>query len=303
MFRHTLSLLLCTLSIGVARAQSANDPAPKASPSKLYSRISGLFEGDLPQLDLPGTYKLKFRPHFGDLTRRDYMRVDAGLRWAYNDNFELSSEALVYFTHGLGGSSADGYGIGRLRAGSKYVFEHWPKTNYETSLALNVEVPTGHPPIDMIDGNYHFAPSLVVQHNWITRPRLTTFAGTGLDILGRSRSQGTYGTNQPHDHSMSVTVGGLYDMGQIKWTLTGTYATTALVTRHTENFYYFQPGMLWYVPSRFTFNSKTQWIVGLSARGTWGPDGFDFGLNSRLRAEITFRQFMDKIRGREKAKP
>ena len=79
--------------------------------------------------------------------------------------------------------------------------------------------------------------------------------------------------------------------------MTGTYATTAEITRHAENFYYLQPGMLWYVPSRYTFHSKTQWIVGLSARTTWGPDGFDFGLNSRLRAEITFRQVMEKIRG------
>ena len=220
------------------------------------------------------------------------MRLDAGTRWALSDKFELTAEALAYFGYGSGDA---GYGIGRIRLGSKYIFEHWPFRNYETSLAITGQIPTGHPPVDMTDGSYHFAPTLVVQHNWFSRPRLTTFAGVGADIIGRSTVDGTFDTNQPHDHAISFIAGAVYDMGQIKWTMTGTYATTSYITRHSNNFYYLQPGMLWYVPSRFTFHSKTQWIVGLSARGTWGPDGFDFGLNSRLRAEITFRQLMEKF--------
>jgi hypothetical protein len=310
MIRRTLpTLLLFALIAGPSWAQSAAtseaSQTQKASdePPQFISRINGLFNGDLPQLDLPGTYKLILRPHFGDLVRRDYMRFDAGLRWALNDNFELTSEASAYFTHGLGGSSADGYGIGRIRLGSKYIFERWPLRGYETSFTINAEIPTGHPPIDMTDGNYHFAPTVVVQHDWTSRPRLTTFGGIGLDIVGRSKVAGTYGTNEPHDHSVSFTAGAIYDLGQIKWTLTGTYATTAGITRHAENFYYFQPGMLWYVPSRFTFHSRTQWIVGLSASTSYGPDGFDFSLSSRLRAEITFRQFMDKIHVRSKPSP
>lgn len=307
--RRILPLVVfLTLAASHAWAQTVSPPEtgaanPRAEPTKLFSRINGLFNGDLPQLDLPGTYKLILRPRFGDLIRRDYMRVDTGMRWALNKKFELTSEASVFFTHGLGGSSEDGYGIGRVRVGSKYIFEHWPLRNYETSLSLNIEVPTGRPPIDMTDGNHHFAPAFVVQHNWTSRPRVTTFGGVGLDILGRSNVPGTYGTNQPHDSSFSFTSGGLYDMGQIKWTMTGTFATTAAISDNSENFFYLQPGMLWYVPKKFTFRSKAQWIVGLSARTTWGPDGFDFGTNSRLRGEITFRQVMDRIRSRSKSTP
>jgi hypothetical protein len=301
MFRRTLSFLLLILSANAAWAQTSTGtdeqhPGTPPEPARLFSRINGLFNGDLPQLDLPGTFKLILRPHFGDFIRRDYARLDAGTRWALNEHLELTSEASVYFAHGLGGSNADGYGVGRVRLGSKYIFERWPLPNYETSLTINAEIPTGHPPIDMTDGNYHLAPAVVVQHNWISRPKVTTFGGMGADIVGRSTVRGTWGTNQPHDHSVSFTAGAIYDVGQLKWTISGTFATTAGITRHNDNFYYLQPGVLWYVPSRFTFHSKTQWIVGLSARTTWGPDGFDFGLNSRLRAEITFRQVMDKIR-------
>lgn len=273
----------------------AGNRATPEEPPRLFSRLNGLFNGDLPQLDLPGTFKLILRPHVGDLIRRDYMRLEAGTRWALNEHFELTSEASVYFTHGLGGSTADGYGVGRIRLGSKYIVERWPLPEEETSFTFNIEIPTGHPPIDMTDGNYHFSPTVVVQHNWASRPRVTTFGGYGLDILGRSNVRGTYGTNQPHDNSTSLIAGAVYDMGQIKWTLTATYATTALITRHTENFYYLQPGILWYVPSKFTFHSRTQWIVGLGASTTWGPDGFDFGTSSKLRAEITFRQVLDTI--------
>ena len=293
--RHPFLLLALGFLTCSAWAQTQPDPSAPAQPAPtVLSRISGLFNGDLPQLDPPGTFKLILRPHFGDLVRRDYMRVETGLRWALTDNFELNSDASVFFTHGFGDSA--GYGIGKLRFGSKYVFENWPRSEFETSLGLNIELPVGHPPVDMTDGHYHYSPTVVVQHHSDKNPHLTTFGGAGLDLISDSHIPGTWGSNQPHDDSVSFTGGGIYDVGQLKWTLTANYATTALISNHPKQFFYLQPGVLWYVPSKFTFHSKTQWIVGLSARTTWGPDGTDFSLNARLRAEITFRQIMEKIR-------
>jgi hypothetical protein len=297
MLRRTIQLVALGLLAVRVCAQSAPAPNPANKDRPFFSRVSGLFGGDLPQLDPPGTMKLILRPHFGDLVHNEYMRVDTGLRWALNDDFELSSEASVFFTHGLKNSAdSAGSGIGKLRFGSKYVFERWPRFDYETTLALNIDLPVGHAPIDMTDGHNHFAPNVVVQHSWRRWPRLTTFGGMGLDLVSNSPVAGRWGTNQPHENSASVTAGGVYDLGQIKWTYTTTYATTAGLGKHTDHFLYVQPGLLWYVPRKFTFHSKTQWIVGLSARTSWGPDGLDFSLSSRLRAEITFRQVMDKMR-------
>lgn len=63
-----------------------------------------------------------------------------------------------------------------------------------------------------------------------------------------------------------------------------------------EHFFSIRPSVLWWVPRRFTLNSKTQWIVGFGARSTWGPDGYEFSTGSRVRAEITFRQALQKVR-------
>lgn len=298
MLRRFIQLftLVLVAQPGWAQTQPAPESPAPAEARHFFARINGLFSGDLPQLDQPGAMKIIFRPHFGDLVRRDYLRVDTGLRWALGEDFEISGGAAAFFTHGLGDSA--GYGIGKLRAGSKYVIQHWPHPSDETSLELNFDLPVGHPPLDMTDGHNHVTPTVVMQHFWTRAPRLTTFGGLGVDVVSDSSVLGRFGTNQPHDDTISVTTGGVYDAGQLKWTLTGIFATSALITSHSERYYLLQPGLLWYVPRKYTFHSKTQWILGLNANASWGPDGFDLSLGSRVRAEITFRQVMAKLRAR-----
>jgi len=301
--RHLLSVLLLTLTLPAALAQTA--PAgtgPSAhEQAAVPSGIRGLFDFDLPTIDPPGTMKLILHPHIGDFVRHDYMRLDAGLLWALNDHFEIRPEGTVYFTHGLGGSSADGYGIGELRLGSKYILRGWPDADFETSVFMNIQVPVGSPPADMTDGFNHYAPGFLVQHHSLKYAKITTFAGAGLDLVSDSNIAGTPVRNQPVDDSMNFTAGVIYDLGQVKWTLSATYATTAVLGDATENFYYLRPSLLWYVPKKYTFNYETQWIIGLGLRASWGPDGTEFSSSSRVRAEITFRQFMDKMRGKPAA--
>lgn len=298
---HRLALLLILLAGPHLHAQSAppaeNISAPQDS---LVTKVRGLFDFDLPDIDPPGTVKLTFHPHVGDLVRRDYLRVDTGFRWAVNDRFEISPEAAVYLTHGLGGGDG-GYGIGELRLGSKYILRGWPDPDFETSLFLNVEVPVGSPPVDLTDGLDHIAPGFLVQHHSARNPRVTTFAGAGLDFVAASGVAGTPVRNQPLDDSMNFTAGAIYDLGQFKWTLTATYATTAGLGRVTDHFFYLRPNLIWYVPRKFTLNSKTQWLLGLGVRASWGPDGSEISIPTRVRAEITFRQVMENMRTRRKA--
>jgi hypothetical protein len=298
MFRQSFLILLTALAAATASAQSVSASQTDPERRPILSRVSGIFD-DLPQFDIPGTIKLTVRPHFGDFVHRDYLRTELGLRWSLNENFEISSDASVFITHGL--RDRAGNGIGKVRLGSRYVIEDWPKRDYDTSLAVNSEAPVGHPPVDMTDGNYHLTPSFIVQHNWARNRRITTFAGLGFDFMDPSSIRGTFGTNQPHEDSVNGTVGAIYDLGQLKYTMAATYATTAWLGEDTKHFFYLQPGVQWYVPSRFTFHSKTQWIASFGIRTSWGPDGFDVSLGNRLRAEITFRQVMDKIREGAKA--
>jgi hypothetical protein len=305
--RLLLSVLLVLAVAVAARAQAAAEPAGnlQTTPEQrtLSMRVRGLFDFDLPTIDPPGTVKLTLHPHFGDLVRRDYMRVDTGFRWAVNDHFEISPEACVYFTHGFrGGDGEGGYGIGEVRLGTKYILRGWPDPDFETSVFANIEVPTGSPPVNLTDGFNHFAPGFLVQHHASHNPRLTTFAGAGLDLVSDSGIPGTPVQNQPLDDSMNFTAGAIYDLGEFKWTLTTTYATTAGLGDATEHFFYVRPNLLWYVPRKFTFNSKTQWLLGLGVRASWGPDGTQLSFYNRVRAEITFRQVMEKIRPRNGTK-
>jgi len=293
-------ILLVALDAGTGRAQTApvagTAPAPLEASNEIPSGIRGLFDFDLPTIDPPGTMTLVLHPHLGDLVRRDYMRVDGGVKWALNDHFEIRPEATVYFTHGLGGSSADGYGVGEVRLSTKYVLRGWPDRDYETSVFFNMEIPVGSPPVDLTDGLNHYAPGFLTQHKSMRWPKLTTFSGAGLDLVADSPIQGTPVRNQPLDDSMNFTVGAIYDLGQVKWTLSATYATTAGLGDITQHFYYLRPSVLWYLPKKYTFHSDTQWIIGLGLRASHGPDGTEFSVNNRVRAELTFRQVIDKVR-------
>ncbi|HEX2861193.1 MAG TPA: hypothetical protein VHN79_06120, partial [Lacunisphaera sp.] len=182
-----------------------------------------------------------------------------------------------------------------------YILHGWPTSNKETSLTLNIERPVGDPPVDLTDGLNHFAPGFLVQHHSTRNYKLTTFFGAGLDLVSVSDVAGTPVRNQPLDDSLNFTAGVIYDLGQVKWTLTATYATTAGLADATEHFYYLRPNVLWYVPRKYTFNSKTQWILGLGLRASHGPDGTELSFSNRVRAEITFRQVIDKIRRKPEA--
>lgn len=289
-----LALFAVTATAAFAQLVPADSVTPPEHRS-FYSRIQGLFDFDLPDIDPPGTMKLIVHPHFGDLVRRDYMRVDTGFRWAINKHFEITPAAAVYFNHGLS-NAHDGYGVGAVRLGVKYVIPAWPAPTMETSLTLGVDRPVGAAPIDMTDGLNHLTPAFIIQHRSREHWKWTTFAGIGLDLVSKSDVAGTPVRNQPLDDSSNYTVGVIYDLGQLRYNLTATYATTAGLGDETHNFYYLKPSVFWYVPKKYTFNSKTQWTIAVGARVSWGPDGSEISFSNRVRAEITFRQVMEKIR-------
>ena len=300
--------LLCLLPLGLAAQQPDALPEPvppatgpaqgPAAPSQsvgLMTRVRGLFDIDLPNLNPPGTFELVFNPHVSDLVRRGYLRTTGGLRWTVNDHLSFDAEADTYVNTRQQAVSY-GYGVGQARGGVKYVFMQWPKPEFETSVGFDTSIPVGHPPIDMTDGLNHFTPNFVVQYHPPTHPRWTTFAGTSVDLLYASTVRGTIGQNLPHDDSIAFNGGAVYDMGQLKWTLQTTYTTTAVISNRPENFFDVRPSVLWFVPRRFTLNYKTQWVLGLGVHASWGPDGFYLNTNGRIRAEITFRQFLQNIR-------
>src|SRR6187551_1441977 len=304
LYRFALIALLALAGLSgpaqVVTSDVAGQPATDTRP--FYARIPGMFPFDLPDIDPPGTVKLILHPRFGDLLRRDYIRVDAGFRWAISNRFEFSPEARFYLTHGLGDTD-DGYGVGEIRLGSKYVLPKWPRADMDTSLTLAAYAPIKDAPLDLTDGFNHLTPGMLVQHHLIHHPKWTVFGGAGMDLIDQSDVAGTPVFNQPLEDSMNFTAGAIYDLGQIKWTLTTTYATTAWLGDETNHFLYVTPNVMWHVPKKWMLNSKTQWILVLGCRFSFGPDGTEISTSSRVRAEITFRQVMEKFRKKAPVKP
>lgn len=308
MIRHRLNFLPVALALGffsgLHAEEAAHEPAAPAENvtaaqhTGIFERIRGLFDVDLPRLDPPGTFRIKFSPRFGDLARRDYIRLPTGIIWSLNDRLGFNVEGEAYATHGFGGSGAKStYGVGLLRVGGKYLIPQWPTKEFEASVGLDIACPVGSPPIDLTDGRNHYTPSLVIQHHDEAHPRWTEFAGFNADFVTLSHVTGQLSTNTPADDSVSFTGGAIYDMGQLKWTLQATYTTTLFISSVDDNFFTVRPSVLWFVPRRMTFNSKTQWILGFGARATWGPDGYEFSTGTRVRAELTFGQAIRKLRG------
>lgn len=302
--RRLVLLLVPLLAVALLRAA---DPAPAPGrpdaaatagpePASLFGwRIGGLFDIDLPRFDPPGTFRLQFNPRFADLIRRDYLRVPTGLRWTVNDRTELYAEAEAFATHGLDDDTSAGYGIGELRGGVRHLFRDFPWPGYETSAGLNLEFPVGDPPFGLTDGRNHVSPYVVTERRLPAHPKWTVFTGLSADFVATSSVPLALGRNATQDDSVSLNAGATYDLGQVKWTLQTTYTTT-VISGIDEHFLTIRPSVLWWVPRRFTFNSATQWIVGFGARSTWGPDGYEFSTGSRVRAEITFRQAIQRVR-------
>ncbi|MFI5337644.1 MAG: hypothetical protein ACHQ5A_12725, partial [Opitutales bacterium] len=281
-----------------AAAAESDDNIQKAPAAPtIYTRIWGLFDVDLPQMLPPGTFQLHFNPHFGDFLHRSYLGINTGVEWAYTDNLQFHADADVFGTHGFRHGRAT-YGIGELHFGGKYLLRGLFPPEYETSVGLNMDLPTGRPPPDFTDAHNHFTPYLITQRHYAHHPRLTTFLGTNLDFVTSAGVAGGFGRNEPHHNSIALDAGAVYDVGQLKWTLQTSYQTTAFVgSTHPDNFFTVRPSVLWYVPRRYTFNWKTQWIVGFGARATWGPDGREFSTSSRVQADLTFSQAYERLRG------
>src|SRR3954469_23373172 len=107
------TLLAATLFAGDVTGAGANTaPASTAMPVETH-KLEGIFDTDLPKTEHPGSLRLIVHPHFGDFTRRSYVRIPTGVRWGVDEFTEISATVEPYFQHGLK-SGNGGNGIGDL---------------------------------------------------------------------------------------------------------------------------------------------------------------------------------------------
>ena len=301
-----LALAACLTTAAVFAAESAptapnlgsTQPAAPAKESPQYfSRVRGLFDIDLPATVKKYDLKLVIHPHFGDFTRRAFIRIPVGVRFGLNDRTEGDFEAESYISHGLK-NHTEGNGFSALHLGAKYEWAHWLKDYVDTSTGFTTSIPVGRPPLELSDGMNHVAPYVVFSRTFSSIPQLAPFVSFGADFVSDSTVPGVIGRNLPHSDAMGVSPGFIYDAGSLKYTLVLNYSTTSLIGSGNHHYYAANPSVLWELPKKLTFNSSGRWVVGLGYKWSHGPEGSDTGTSLKLRGEFKFTRLLDPLRRR-----
>lgn len=306
--RHLLWLGVMCLPLA---ALAAELPAPPAAPNlasaapsdagddnpQYFSRVRGLFDIDLPATVKKYDLKIVIHPHFGDFTRKAYIRIPVGVRFGLNDRTEGNFEAESYVSHGLK-DHTEGNGFSALHLGMKYELADWMKEHVNTSVGVTTTFPVGRPPLELTDGHNHVAPYIVFSKTFASAPQLAPFVSFGADFISDSSVPGSIGPNTPKSHAMGVSPGFIYDAGTLKYTLVLNYSTTALIGSGNNHFYGVNPSVLWELPRKLTFSSNSRWVVGLGYKWGHGPDGTDSGTSVKLRGEFKFTRLLDPLKRR-----
>lgn len=291
--RFAASAALAGLALaGLAPAAEAD--AEKEN-SRELSRVRGLFDVDLPKTVGKFRARAIVHPHFGDVLRRDYLRVSLGARLGVGERTEISPEVESYLTHRRKGQGS-GYGLGLLRLGAKHQLQRSDDALISTSVGLNTAFPVGRPPLELTDGFNHVAPYVTFSMPWPGTPRLTPFVSLGTDLIWKSTVRGEFTKNQPRSDSLGASAGFYYNQGVFKYTLVTSYRTTALIGRGSRHFTSIHPSVLWQLPPTLKFLTAGNWIIGLGLKAGFGPDGTDLGAGVKLRGEFKLARFLRRSR-------
>ncbi len=278
-------LLLLTVGAGAQNDTPPASPAFDNPEQRTISRIRDLFDIDLPFTERPGQVRFSFQPIFRDLLNESYLRVPLEFRWGVNDHFELNSDMETYFHHGLrkGDSS---YGLDELFLGAKYALLGWLEPVWNASVGFNVAVPVSRPPVGMTDGHDHFSPYIVFDRKLRCLPGLSGFLNARPDFITESSTPGSFGRNEPHSNSLTVSPGLLFDHYDWHYTLEVDATTTRIIGTGSHDFLTIRPGVFWDLPRALVLRARGRWIAGFNLKFVFGPDGNTVGTGGRLRGEL-----------------
>lgn len=286
-------LILLTAGLTARGASSSEEPAQ----SDDDLRLPGIFQSLLPFTEGKYALKITLRPHFGDLTKRDYLRAPIGLRYGLNERWEISGEAETYFAHGLKDRSFfDGSGLGAMRFATKYhlerpIFERW-----DVATGIEYMRPVNRPPPQITDGYQHVVPFVTFARPIERYPGARLFWGLAADFINPTGIPGEMVRNRLDDDTLTFSTGVVWQRHPFTYTFETTLATTQVFGDINEELLIVRPGVVWRVPPKYTFDSKAEWFLGLGLRGEYGPEGTDFGVSARVRVNFDFKRWLRERR-------
>jgi len=288
-FLLLLGVLAATDGLVTARlaAQVPGGTPPAAAPAspgwdffqfvdELPDTIADLLPDNRPK----GSLRVYIRPRYGDLIRRDYLRVPVGTRWQITENIESTAEVEGYFTHGLGGSAGDGFSGLLLGLKCEHVLSVRDDGGF--SLGVNFTSPLSRPPQELTDGHRHLLPFIAATRPLLAQWQLLGYASLGADLLQHTAMPAHFGRNELHANSLVLSAGAAREWPRFRAALTASVASTAVVSDERRQVFALRPEVV--VPLR-PAGAHTRVLLTLGGRAVWGPDGHDLGVTSSVRIE------------------
>jgi hypothetical protein len=265
--------------------RTLDESAPAVALGSFLDRLPGLVdEGNLPSFAPEGDFRLSLRPRFGDLLREDYFRFLLGARFKANEQLEFKTELGTYFTHGMRDSVGNGFY--QFRFGTRYEFAYTPDSGW--SVGLDFTTPLSRPPYEITDGLRHTMPSVTYTRTVSTKHGLVGFATLGLDLLDHTALPVNFSENQLHANSVIVTLGVARVWHRMHVILRVFDGNTVLVSNRTQNVFGLRPSIG--VPLLLRPDGTPRATATFEGRAIWGPDGFETGVNTRIRLDLNFRR-------------
>jgi hypothetical protein len=191
-----------------AEVSSPGDPSTWWDLTDFLDQLPDLRRFDMPQFH-DERVRISVRPHFGDIVRRDYLRLPVSVRVQPDKQLELISELEGYFTHGL--RDATGYGLSRLRLGAKR--EQTLDENHPLAWSYGVDfyTPLSRPPRELSDGFRHTTPYAAITRQVVPRWKLIGFASVGADLIDHTQLTPNFGRNQLRGRRRHTPMGAIPD--------------------------------------------------------------------------------------------
>ena len=294
-FRRILALVgLCLTVLSVKGAETdpnevpGSPPSPRKSPvvalAEFLDRLPTLVDEGLPSFAPRGDFRLTLRPRFGDLLRRDYFRLLVGARLKANEQLEFSTDVGTYFTHGMRDSV--GNGLYLFRIGSRYEFAYTPDSGW--SVGLDFTTPLSRPPYEITDGLRHTLPSVTYTRTISTDRGVVGFATLGLDLLDHTGLRVNFSENQLHANSAILTLGVARQWRRMHVILRVFDGNTVLLSNRSQNVAGIRPSIG--IPFLRRSDGTPRATATFEGRAIWGPDGFETGVNTRIRLDLNYRR-------------
>lgn len=268
-------------------------PAATAAQGAEDGRIlRGILETVLPFAPDKDSLELTFSPRFGDLIRRDHMRLPTGLRYGLSRDWEVSGEAEVYFAHGLGDVKFfEKTGVAGLNLGTKYRLRERFWRGWDTGLGLEHFEPIGRPPPDVSDGRRHLHYYATFSRQ-LEGPRdLRVFWSLGTHHRSSPTGPVSVETRELGNHWAALGGGFIWKRGVRHYTFEAIVESTRGIGTDENDVLTLRPGIVWLLSPQETADTRKRVAVGFTPRIRFGPEGITTGANVRVYATFDFKRW------------